>query len=443
LSGSDDEFRKGEDESIDDNASDIGWDSEDELAFGRRNSKNGGNYNSDDENESESDQEEPKDGEILLSDMLETTQSKSQARAKSSVDSDSDKDQSGSASDDEDDLDDIHNRLLDSIEKFSKTEENLEVKRKKHLNQMTQESSYSSMLDGTQVSMDALLGALDNTRDLNTIKKRLTELEKGLAAPSYVEKVTSDRMERHQAYEGTKQDMNKWQDTVVANRHVAVLDLAQDKRQLASYKQLVSRHVPTTSLEKDIQMILVKHGTSDQAADQIETDELGSRNISPEEIREKQAELAKVKALMFYEQMKRHRLNKIKSKAYRSIHKRQRLKRNGKNQVGDEDDENEAEELTEEQKEKNVFDRVKERMDMRHKNTSKWSKMALMHGHANKDLKYAHLQMFESNVISFTLELPIMSLYCSVRSSLNASTKMWAAKGCPPRLMMRTMCTTS
>jgi U3 small nucleolar RNA-associated protein 14 len=387
LSDSDDEFRKGEDESIDDSASDIGWDSEDELAFGGRNKK--GDYSSDDENESESDQEEPKDGEMLLSDMLENRPSKSQSHAKSSasVDSDSDKDHSDST-DDEDDLDDIHNRLLNSIEKFSKTEENSEVKRKKFSNQMTQESSYSSMLDGTQVSMNALLGALDNTRDLSTIKKRLTELEKGLAAPSYVEKVTSDRMERHQAYEGTKQDMNKWQDTVVANRHVAVLDLAQDKRQLASYKQLVSRHVPTTSMEKDIQMILVKHGTSDAAADQIETDELGSRNISPEEIREKQAELAKVKALMFYEQMKRHRLNKIKSKAYRSIHKRQRLKRNGKNQTGgDDEDEDEAEELTEEQKEKNAFDRVKERMDMRHKNTSKWSKMALLHGHANKDLK--------------------------------------------------------
>ncbi len=387
MSDSDDEFRKGEDESIDDSASDIGWDSEDELAFGGRNKK--GDYSSDDENESESDQEEPKDGEMLLSDMLENRPSKSQSHAKSSasVDSDSDKDHSDST-DDEDDLDDIHNRLLNSIEKFSKTEENSEVKRKKFSNQMTQESSYSSMLDGTQVSMNALLGALDNTRDLSTIKKRLTELEKGLAAPSYVEKVTSDRMERHQAYEGTKQDMNKWQDTVVANRHVAVLDLAQDKRQLASYKQLVSRHVPTTSMEKDIQMILVKHGTSDAAADQIETDELGSRNISPEEIREKQAELAKVKALMFYEQMKRHRLNKIKSKAYRSIHKRQRLKRNGKNQTGgDDEDEDEAEELTEEQKEKNAFDRVKERMDMRHKNTSKWSKMALLHGHANKDLK--------------------------------------------------------
>ena len=34
-----------------------------------------------------------------------------------------------------------------------------------------------------------------------------------------------------------------------------------------------------------------------------------------------------VKALMFYDQMKRHRLNKIKSKAYRTIRKRQRVRK--------------------------------------------------------------------------------------------------------------------
>ena len=55
--------------------------------------------------------------------------------------------------------------------------------------------------------------------------------------------------------------------------------------------------------------------------------------MSPEELRERQAELAKVKALMFYEQMKRHRLNKIKSKAYRRIRKRQRLKRESDDKV--------------------------------------------------------------------------------------------------------------
>ncbi len=392
------EFQKGDDESIDDNASDIGWNSDDEMAFGLKSrAKHSSTASASDE--SESDQEEPKEGEMLLSDMLDnqtsskSTKSKSAKFTKLKADSDSEDSQATSSDEsDGDELDDIHSRLLSSIDKFSKASESSDVKRKKHANQSSHESEYSSLLDGTQVSMNALLGALDDSRDLTTIKKRLSELEKGLAAPSYVEKVTSDRLERHQAYEGTRSDMNKWQDTVVSNRHAPVLDLAQDKRQLASYKQLVHKHVPSTSLEKDIQMVLVRHGTSDDAANQIETDELGARNMSPEEIRERQAELAKVKALMFYEQMKRHRLNKIKSKAYRSIHKRQRNRKSDKERAAlglgpaDADDE-EGEEMTEEQREKNAFDRVKERMDMRHKNTSKWAKMALQHGHADKSLR--------------------------------------------------------
>lgn len=243
--------------------------------------------------------------------------------------------------------------------------------------------------------MNALLGALDDSKDIGTIKQRLADLERGLAAPAYVEKVTSDRLERHVVYDSARSDMGKWQDTVVANRHVNVLDLAQDKRRMASAKQLVTKHVPTTSLERDIQMVLVKHGTSDQAADQIESDELAARKLSPEEVRERQAELAKVKALMFYEQMKRHRLNKIKSKAYRSIHKRQRtrLSKKGVAQGGEEDARDASEgddadpELAAEQREKGALARVKERMDMRHKNTSKWARMALLHGHADKNLR--------------------------------------------------------
>lgn len=298
--------------------------------------------------------------------------------------------------DDEDELDEVHNRLLSSIERYAKTAEpSKSHSGGKQSNQTAQESKYSSALDGAHVSMNALLGALDDSKDIATIKKRLLELERGLAAPSYVEKVTSDRMERHVAYDSTRGDMNKWQESVVANRHVAVLDLAQDKRKLASCKLLVTKHVPSTSLERDIQMVLVKHGTSDKAADQIESDELGARSLTTEEVRERQAELAKVKALMFYEQMKRHRMNKIKSKAYRSIHKRQRLRKSGKRggggdeSGGDDGGDEEAldPEAAAEQKEKVAYDRVKERMDMRHKNTSKWARMALLHGHADKNLR--------------------------------------------------------
>ena len=130
---------------------------------------------------------------------------------------------------------------------------------------------------------------------------------------------------------------------------------------------MVKNFEPTTALEKEINMVLIKTQGTDDAVDAREVDELKRGNLSMKEIREKQTELAKVKALMFYEQMKRHRLNKIKSKAYHRIRKRQRLKREGEGlSVTDIDDDAAVEE-----QEKQATKRVEERMNLRHKNTSK------------------------------------------------------------------------
>lgn len=48
------------------------------------------------------------------------------------------------------------------------------------------------------------------------------------------------------------------------------------------------------------------------------------------------------------------------------------------------EDENEVDEAGDA---KASYDRVKERMDMRHQNTSRWAKMALQHAHADKSLR--------------------------------------------------------
>jgi U3 small nucleolar RNA-associated protein 14 len=89
---------------------------------------------------------------------------------------------------------------------------------------------------------------------------------------------------------------------------------------------------------------------------------------------------------MFYEQLKRHRLNKIKSKAYRRIRKKQkqRLQQSQSEGIVDEDDD---EEEQKEKDEKEALKRVQERMDLRHKNTNRWSKMALKYGRSDTSLR--------------------------------------------------------
>jgi U3 small nucleolar RNA-associated protein 14 len=417
---SDGEF-KGDDESIDDDGSEVGWDSDDEMAYGsllsKKSSKSSNAIQSDD---SDSDQEEPFEGEVLLSDLFsskpksavsdskKTSSSKTTSEDSDDYDYDNDDDENdGNDSEEEegeedegdddedesadeededesDDDNDAHNRLISAIDQFSKVAENQpEAKRKKISNQSAQESAFSSTADDGAVSMDALLGALGDSKGLSVVKKQLVDLEKGSVVPAYVEKVVAERIERTLAYEGTSLEMGKWQETVTSNRNIRTLDLAQDKRQLPNYKDLVKKFVPRTDMEREVQMILVQTGATDELAEKREEDELGSRNFSVEEMKERQAELAKVKALMFYEQMKRHRLNKIKSKAYRRIRKRQKGKLDAEQgDLADLDPE-----LAREAEEKEALRQVKERMDMKHKNTGKWARMALQHGQHDESLR--------------------------------------------------------
>jgi U3 small nucleolar RNA-associated protein 14 len=47
--------------------------------------------------------------------------------------------------------------------------------------------------------------------------------------------------------------------------------------------------------------------------EQSEAEALAARGFTVEQVKERQAELARMRALLFYEQQKRHRINKIKS----------------------------------------------------------------------------------------------------------------------------------
>lgn len=283
----------------------------------------------------------------------------------------------------DEELDGVHDRLLSAIDRFSGNQNGSHVS----TNQNAVEDAFSSALTTGTVSMSDLLGALDNTKGLSAVKKKLSDFEKGLAAPAFVEKVAAQRVERSVVYGESAKDMGKWQDVVAANRNVRTLDLAQDKRQLASYRSLITKFSAENDMEREIQMVLVETGATDAEALRREEDELGSRHISVEDMRKKQIELAKVKARMFYEQMKGRRLNKIKSKAYHRIKKRQRQRReNDEMEKIAEADPEAAEQILEAK----AATRIKERMTLRHRNTTKWARMALEHGKGDASLKSAY-----------------------------------------------------
>jgi U3 small nucleolar RNA-associated protein 14 len=313
---------------------------------------------------------------VLLSDLFGTFDKKDPGRSSSKpagnskvdgFDSDSLSEMEGDESEAENYSDgDGDSRLLKAVERFSKYNRD---EQKSNMKSMISESFGENFSRG--LSMNALLGDLDENKGLSRVKEQLSDIGKK-AAPVSVDKVVAERIERQQTYEVNKSDINKWHETVLMNRHVRTLNLANDKRELSKSRTLLNTFAPTTSLEKEISMVTFDTGITEKELEEKEMENLKGRNLSLEEIKQRQAELSKINALMFYEQMKRHRINKIKSKAYRAVQRRKRAKTEG-------------DEVLEE---KQAEERARERASLRHKNTSNWARMALEFGHTDKDLRY-------------------------------------------------------
>ncbi|CAN0235087.1 unnamed protein product, partial [Discosporangium mesarthrocarpum] len=185
------------------------------------------------------------------------------------------------------------------------------------------------------------------------------------------------RAERQAAYSTTRSDMGKYVAPVQACRKAETLDFSKKERMNVTLSSMVSSASAATDLEKRVSLLLKAGGMTETEVAEKELEELKAKAFTSEEVQDRQQELARMRALMFYQERKQHHMNKIKSKVYRKIRKRQR-DRQGPLDASDlqtlrEADLEETQRLEEEQARK----RVEERMTLRHKNTSKWVKKTL------------------------------------------------------------------
>ena len=262
-----------------------------------------------------------------------------------------------------------------------------------------------------QKSMRALSSGLlshedDNGNNNNKKKKTLQKKLETTKAP--VSRVISDRASRKVHYESTTKDVSRWKDAIHEQRDAETLDFRTNKGGATTNRitrdTLVEKFEATNDFEKELQSALEKAGMEDEKMmskrekqrltgeeeedddnnndgdnfDSDVDDDLGSNRITLQEYKKRHGELAKLRALMFYEEQKRHRINKIKSKKYRKIRKRQRDRhQEAENKAAHLDDPATAER---EQIEREEMDRMKERMTLAHKNTSKWARHVLRRG---------------------------------------------------------------
>ena len=187
-----------------------------------------------------------------------------------------------------------------------------------------------------------------------------------------------DRLDRVEAYKLSKEEVEGWAPTIKRIREADHLSFPlQPPAQppAPSNAGLTASFAPTTDMEKSVASLLHEGGLSEKQV--AEQEELVLRDMDPAEAGKRQAELRRMRELMFRAEQKARRANKIKSKTYRRIHRRERERMKQQEAQDLQDDEDD-----EEQRYQAAKDRAKERATLRHKNTGKWAKF---HASRNDD----------------------------------------------------------
>ncbi|KAJ5758058.1 uncharacterized protein N7511_006752 [Penicillium nucicola] len=184
-----------------------------------------------------------------------------------------------------------------------------------------------------------------------------------------------DRLDRAAAYEKSKETLNRWLDTVKANRRAEHLSFPLADPDAEQNHKKMDIVKPQNDLESAIQNILVESGLAEaegqSAEDQIQKmEELQARNIPIEEIQARRTELRKRRDLMFREEVRSKRIKKIKSKSYRRVHRKEREKQEQQERQALIEAGVDPDEMDQEKSERM---RAEARMGSKHRE-SKWSK---------------------------------------------------------------------
>lgn len=282
---------------------------------------------------------------------------------------------------------------------FSDEEEDAEAQSKlvKFVQGLEAQKDVKDTLDagkGTKLSLATLLAASrdpSHRRALKVVQNRerlgpenYTGGIPGKLAPPLAKR-QQDRLDRAVAYEKSKETLGRWIDTIKQNRraeHISFPLSDPSEGTASGIKALVptSQSAPLTALETTIRQIMQESGLGSrkgQTADDQETayEELQTNKLPIEEVQARRAELRKNRELMFREEIRARRIKKIKSKAYRRVHRKERERE----LLAREDDIS-----SEEERERNDRRRAETRMGARHKE-SRWAKAVKASGRAAWD----------------------------------------------------------
>jgi len=212
------------------------------------------------------------------------------------------------------------------------------------------------------------------------VAKELTKLDKKKAVAVPAPTVVTARAMREAAYSDTNKTVTNWQPIVKQNREKEQLSfpLKEAGRYNVTAASLVDKFTPRTSLEEEISRIVKAAGADEDTLRKGEEMEL--RKLDVGEVQERQAELAKMRSLLFHAEIKAKRVKAIKSKKFHKVDRKYKEKQDS---LADHELEKLDPEAYRERLELREKKRAEERLTLKHKNTSKWVKHMLGRGHGD------------------------------------------------------------
>lgn len=202
-----------------------------------------------------------------------------------------------------------------------------------------------------------------NLKDINKKLRRYDIKNKTLAKP--LEKPQAERIRRTVGYESTRLELDKWDAVVAAHRAAEHLRFPLNTDfKLNKNEKPDSLFRLKTELEKEIEEIKPK-------VEIINIEEEEKVPLTMKEMLEKRREAAKLRAHMSFKEAKARRQNKIKSKKYHRIQRREKIKKQLQEFELLQKTDPEAALLKLEEIEKA---RAEERISLRHKGTGKWAR---------------------------------------------------------------------
>jgi U3 small nucleolar RNA-associated protein 14 len=214
-----------------------------------------------------------------------------------------------------------------------------------------------------------------------------TDIARKLDTP--LPKRQQDKLDRTAANAKANETLERWTDTIKQNRRAEHLMFPLQNNnggEVVGEKRLqpTTTTAPTNDLESTIQSILQQSGLSNGKEDEEQIqkwEELQTNKLPIEEVLKRRAQLRMERDLLFREETRSKRIKKIKSKAYRRVHRKEREKllEKERNQL-----KADGVDLSDEEREYNDRRRAEERMGAKHRE-SKWAKGIKATGRAGWD----------------------------------------------------------